>query len=325
MCGKENDMPTILYPPTIDWEFLFQRPQQIMIQFAKNGWQVYYANKTQRYKEVEEVKPNLYLYHDFSILRRKIKEVDILYITSPHQYYLVDKIKAGLVIYDCLDQFQEWVKYEEDMIERADIIFASSEYLYQEKKKYHKKVFLIRNGCDYNHLQNNDKVPIEMTRLKRPIIGMVGAVGSWVDKNILAEVAYGYTTVLIGLEFGSKLPEGVIQLGNKAYQDLPQYYNSIDLGIIPFDQSVTSIAANPIKMYEYLAAGKPIVASSLPEMKTFPDFIYTADSPEEFVVKIDTALRDNNKMLIEKRKKAACENTWKMRFEKIESILNLLL
>ena len=318
-------MPTILYPPTINWGFLFQRPQQLLSQFAENGWTVYYANKTQGYKEVEEVKENLYIYHDFSILLKEVDEVDILYITYPRHYYLVDKIKARLVIYDCLDKFGEWEQYEQKMVDRADIIFTSSHYLYSEKKELAEQVFLIRNACDFSHLQQIIETPIEITRLKRPIIGMVGAVGHWVDKDILTEIAARYTTVLIGMEFGNKVPSSVIQLGNKSYHDLPDYYNNIDLGIIPFDQSETSKAANPIKMYEYLAAGKPIVASDLPEMKNFPGLIYKADNSQHFLLKIAEALQEDNEELVKKRKKAAANNTWQIRYRRIKEILDTYL
>ena len=320
-------MPSILYPPTINWGFLFQRPQQLMSQFAKNGWQVYYANKTQRYKEVEEVQPNLFIYHDFTVLLNKIKEVDVLYISSPKQYYLSDKIKSKLIIYDCIDKFPEWGEYEDLITEKADIIFTSSQYLYEEKKKVHKNVFLIRNACEYEHLQLNtcNEVPIELSRLKRPIVAMIGALGSWIDNEILLEVAKKYTTVLIGLEFGSKIPEGVINLGTKSYEKLPFYYNNIDLGIIPFDQSLTSRAANPIKMYEYLAAGKATVASDLPEMKVFPELIYNAKTADDFILKINKALNEDNEKLVEERKKIARQNTWALRFGKITSILGEFL
>ena len=313
-------MKSVLYPPTIDWDFLFQRPQHLMTQFAKNNWKVHYINKTQRYKNVEELRPNLYLHHDFSIFLKRVKKVDILYISSPRQYCLCDKIEADLVIYDCVDKFNEWVEYEEEIMKKADIIFAASQYLYEEKKKYHDKVFLIRNACDYEYFQNKMEVPLDISRLKRPLVALIGAMGKWVDKKILARVANEFPTVLIGQEFGNNLPEGVINLGSKSYTQLPYYYNNIDVGLIPFDKSDTSKAANPVKMYEYLAAGKPVVGSKLTELEII-DEVCTVDGPGEFIEQINKALAKDCIELKEKRKKIARENTWEKRFEKIESIL----
>ncbi|MGM0409884.1 MAG: hypothetical protein ACQEQF_03895 [Bacillota bacterium] len=314
-------MKSILYPPTLDWNFLFQRPQQLMSQFALNNWKVHYINKTQRYKDVEEIKENLYLYHDFSIYLNRVKKVDVLYISSPRQHYICDKVKADIVIYDCVDKFIEWEKHEKKMLNRADIIFTTSQYLYDEKNKYHDHVFLIKNACDYDFFQGDYKTPIDLSRLKRPIIALIGALGNWIDRDILNYVAKKYTTILIGKEFGNNLGEGMINLASKSYNELPFYYNNIDLGLIPFDKSETSLAANPIKMYEYLAAGKAVVGSKLPELEAMNEVLYLADKPQKFVDEIEKALKEDCLSLREKRKKIASENTWEDRFEKIESII----
>lgn len=318
-------MPTVLYPPTIDWNFLFQRPQQIMKQFAENGWKVYYINKTQCGKVKEEILSGLWVYHNFSILLDDLKEVDVLYISCPEHHKLVEKIKAKVVIYDYLDKFIQWDKYDSMMTEKADIVFATSQFLFEEKSKIHEEVYLIRNACDYDLFQKDIKRPQDMKELKRPVVGMVGALGKWINRRLLTKIAAKYTTVLIGTEFGVRVPVEVKHLGYKSYRILPSYYKYLDVGLIPFDYSETSKAANPIKMYEYLAAGIPVVGSDLPELNLYPDQIYTAKSEKEFIKKVTLAYKSDCPSLMAERKKIAQNNTWQKRFSKIEEILERFL
>ncbi|ACL70683.1 glycosyltransferase [Halothermothrix orenii] len=315
-------MLTVLYPPTIDWDFLMQRPQHLMKQFAKHGWKVLYANKTQGKPDVKEVTPNLYVYSNFNYLLENLTdEVDILYISWARHHRLPGQIPHRITIYDCIDDFLEWEDQEKIMLKRADLVFTSSRVLYDKKRKEHDRVYLIRNGCDLDHIRSSTFMPTVLKHLKRPIIGFVGALGKWVDTEALGQVAQHFTTITIGPEFGQKKPDGIIDLGVINYNNLPPYYNNIDIGIIPFLNTRTARAANPIKMYEYLAAGKPVVASNLPELKQFPGHVYTVDNNRSFIDMIKFALKNNSPSREKKRIELARKNSWKVRFSKIKSIV----
>jgi glycosyltransferase involved in cell wall biosynthesis len=221
-----------------------------------------------------------------------------------------------------LDKFAEWEKNVDKITKKSDIILTTSASLYKIRNEEHPRVYLVRNACEPQHIGHSHSMPPKLKGLKRPIIGFIGAVGQWVNIEILDKIASKYTTVVIGPEFEQSLPANVIKIGKKEYQQLPNYYNNIDIGIIPFYKNETTKAVNPIKMYEYLAAGKPIVATELPEMKLFPNHIFTANNIEQFFKAIKKAKKAIKPELERERKKIARRHSWESRFEKIELILN---
>ena len=318
-------MKTVLYPPTINWDFLFQRPQQLLKQFALNNYQVTYINKWGNKQNIKSGIENLsiynYDYYQENILNKRT-DLDILYITWPGHHEIVDKINPTITIYDCLDYFQEWEVNADKMVKKADIIFTTSEPLYNKRKKQHSDVHLIRNACEPEHLNKPGDPPSELRNLKRPIVGFVGAVGKWVNVDILSKVAEEYTTVAVGPEFEQKLPANIIKLGMKNYNKLPHYYNHIAVVIIPFQINKTTKAVNPIKMYEYLAAGKPIVATELPEMKIYPEHIFTANNASQFLKAIKDAEKSITPSLTKERRAIAKEQSWAHRFNDIQQILD---
>lgn len=319
---RKSDKPIILYPPTLNWSYMFQRPQQIMRQFAKAGYQVMYINQKQHNgKPPEEVEPNLTVYHDWKSLLAAKPHVDIFYATWSKSQEWLGQVKADVIVYDCVDDFPDWEPYEDSMLNKSNIVFATSTILHGKMDKKHPNVHLVNNACDPSVISKAKKIP-ELASLKKPIIGFVGAVGSWVDVAMIEKVAAKYTTILIGPSFGEKIPKGVINLGQKPYEELPNYYSSIDVGIIPFKSNRIAIAANPVKMYEYMAAGKPVVTSDLPECRTFEGVVFPSKTPEEFMVNLELAIHSQ---VNKKAKQFASKNTWADRFKVIDEEIKKFL
>ncbi len=314
---------TVLYPPTLDWDFLFQRPQQIMLQFAKNGWKVLYCNKTQKKgKRPSEISNNLYIYYSWKSLLQDYSNigVDVFYSTWAVNYKLIDYIRAKVIVYDRLDDFKETSRYESSMIQKSDLVLNTSQILYEKSKKLHNNIILVPNACDYAFISKNTECPQELASLKRPIVCFIGALGRWVDTELIEKVADRYTTVLIGPEFGKKVPNNVIYLGIKDYKHLPAYYQHIDIGIIPFLNSDEANAANPIKMYEYLAAGKIVVSTPIPEAVSCP-VVGVADR-DNFINAIKIILDSDTETKHRKRLEFSKNNTWEHRFDLISSNIN---
>lgn len=321
-------MRTILYPPTIDYSFMKQRPQHLMEKFAELGWGVYYCNKNQDINKplTQTIKPNFKLVNNFSLLCEVLFEIGIFFTSWAKYVEIVDAIpSAKLVIYDCLDNFIEWEKYEKEMLKRADIVTTTSKMLYDKVSQEHKKVYLVPNGCDPAFIQKADSFYLKKFRdklitegRKRPIVGFVGALGNWVDVNLIEEVAKKYTTIVVGPEFGNSCPRNVINLGMQDYRNLPLYYNLIDVGIIPFKINNVSLAANPIKMYEYFAAGKPVVAIKTPETE-FGD-VYSVGR-KDFIDAIGKAYSEDSAEKQALRKQLAKENSWEKRAREIKAII----
>lgn len=318
-----NTRMTILYPPTIDWHFMKQRPQQILTQFAKHGWRVLYANKTQiKGRPPTIVKPNLEIHHDWEALLRRRPRVDVLWISCAVHKDL--DIQAAITVFDSLDDFDTWDPYEPEMLARSDIVFTSSEALYRKQSARHNNVVMLRNACDPEFIRPQKKAfqPLEFRKnVKRPVLGFVGAIGSWVDINLLGKLAEHYTVIVVGPNFGKTAPPKTINFGMKDYHQLPRYYSVIDIGIVPFLLNKVSIAANPIKMYEYLAAGKPVVATDIPECRLYPEAVFPSKTFFEFCANIKKA----QEVSPETARKIALENTWEIRFKTIQREIEKLL
>ncbi|WP_405169295.1 glycosyltransferase [Paenibacillus sp. FSL H3-0286] len=318
---------TILYPCTLDWDFLTQRPQQIVKQFAKNGYKVIFCNNTQSNKPPEEVEPNLFVYYNWQDVLNKIKykqlKIDIYYYTWAKSAQYIEDIKAKLNIYDSVDSFSAWYEYEDQAIESADIVLTSSQFLYEMRSKKHKYVYLIRNACPEDYINRPSIIPDEFKDIDEPIVLFSGAIGSWVDTGLIKKVASKYKTFLVGKEFGKACPSNVINLGTRTHDELYNYYANSDVCLLPFDtsQEVTQ-AACAIKMIEHMAAGKITVATEWNETNIYPDSVFTGKTDEEFLEQVDRAvILSKSEYHRSKSLEYAKQNTWENRFNDIAEII----
>ena len=159
------------------------------------------------------------------------------------------------------------------------------------------------------------------------MVGFVGGLSEWVDTALLATVARSrpeWTFALVGPSGGGDLTRlrglhNVRLLGPRPYEDLPRHLAAMDVGLIPFVQNRLTWHADPIKAYEYLAAGLPVVATDLPALRRLAHVIRLADSPEGFVQQIEAALRDGSGRA--ERQAEAARHSWNSRFAQFEALL----
>jgi hypothetical protein len=160
---------------------------------------------------------------------------------------------------------------------------------------------LLRHGVDFEHFASAWKtdlpIPYELADIPKPLVGFFGLVHHWIDVDLISRVAAmrpGYSFVLIGdckvdVSNLRRLPN-VHLLGRRDYSALPAYCARFDAAILPFMQSAMTVSINPVKMYEYLAAGLPVVSTPLPESSRFPTAIHIARTPLEFALGCDAAV-----------------------------------
>jgi len=328
-------LKTVFIPPIVNFDFLKQLPQQMAQQFARNGYKVIYCNNNinGRYGH-KEVEPNLFVYGNaneaFEYVVEKRVKIDIFYTTWAKTSKQVDIVEPKLVIYQSCDSFSEWKPFEQEMIDKSHIVLCTSEYIYNMRKEQHNNVHIVRNGCNQDMINTEWKTPEDMKFIKNPIFLFCGAIGKWVDTTLIKAIGENYITVFIGREFGKECPQGIFNLGVKSHDDLINYYNASDIGLLPFRisgmfEEVTR-AASPVKMWEYLACGLPILATSweeteLPELK---GVVFTANTKEEYLEKADYLANlspEERSKISEKAKQIASENTWEKRFEVIDKLI----
>jgi len=242
---------------------------------------------------------------------------------------------GGTLVFDCMDDHAgfsnnatEVVKRETKLMDSADLVVTSSAKLHEKALAFNDNSILVRNGTDFEMFHTlfpNGK----LDSMKKPIIGYHGAISEWFDPGVVhrcAEKHPEWNFVLIGSTLGcevnglKKLPN-VHLLGEMPYKDLPGYLYYFDACIIPFRVCELTLATNPVKFYEYISSGKPVVSVKLPEMEQYSDVCYLYETDEEFEKGIITALAERDEGLRNKRIEVARQSSWDQRFQDIHAHL----
>lgn len=244
-------------------------------------------------------------------------------------FYLKDFLKPEVSIYysrDYMLAVDYWKlhgeKLEPELIAKSDVCVANSTYLANYCKKYNSNSFYVGQGCELDIFMNiKDKnKPQDILSIPNPIIGYVGALQSLrLDLNVIAHIAESnplWSVVLVGPEDDEFKKSNLHQIknvyfiGSKDPAELPSYINAFDVCINPQIVSQVTIGNYPRKIDEYLAVGKPVIATKTEAMSIFSDHTYLAENKEEYVSLIKKALSDDNDILKEERKKFASSHSW---------------
>ena len=244
-------------------------------------------------------------------------------------FYLKEMLSPSLYIYYCRDFLQGydyWKKHcsvlEPELIRKADLIVANSTYYAEYCSSLNTNSFYIGQGCDCDLFDKNKPhpVPEEIKQISSPVIGYVGAlVSDRLDNKIIELIAKAKPNWNISLvgpedEFFEKshlhqLPN-VHFTGRKELQSLPDYVEAFDVCINPQLSNRITKGNYPLKIDEYLAMGKPVVATRTKAMKLFENYIYLADRPEDFTFLIEKALAEDNPEKQNQRIAFANSHTW---------------
>ncbi|HEY3368242.1 MAG TPA: hypothetical protein VGK74_24585 [Symbiobacteriaceae bacterium] len=321
---------TIIYPPTLDFSFMRQRPQQLMIQFARHGHRVFFCDKTQQAgREPEEVLPNLWVVRD---QQRFVQEVVpglgriIVWCSWAYLHHELDVYRPDLVVFDCVDDFPEWRPYEAPMLARSAAVVATSAALEARLRPLHARVAVIPNGCDFAFFNTppDGPPPRDLAQTGRPRVMFVGAWGRWVDSALVLQVSKYlplWDFIMIGPEFGGHPIWGrnIYKLGMRPYERLPAYLHHANVAIIPFRDNQVTRAANPVKLWEYLATGRQVVSTPLPEVLPLQGLIRIAADPVSFARAIHSAAFDSES--VGQRIAVAKANSWEARYKAITEFL----
>jgi GT2 family glycosyltransferase len=242
------------------------------------------------------------------------------------------------VVYDCLDEHSGFstnapamLNQEASIIDNADLVVASSEHLLNKINEAARNTLQLPNATDFDHF-NSPRGERPLGHLARPIIGYYGAISDWFDVEMVRFAAASrpnWQFVLIGDTFGadvSSLREmpNVHMLGELPYAALPGYLHQFDVACIPFLLTPLTAATNPVKFYEYLSAGKPVVAVDLPDLRPYRDFYYPVRSKEDFVAQIEIALGEDTGEKRAARINFARSHTWRRRYDDLNTAFSKL-
>ncbi len=280
----------------------------------------------------------------------KSKRVVISYFPMFTDYF--GQLNQDLNVFEAVDNWLEHPSYRhykkrlennyQLIAQKSDLVFTVAEPLVGFFKSLgrEKDIYWIPNGVDAEHWQKFDnQVPNDLAKIPHPIIGYLGIIQDRIDTNLLEYLAEKNTDkslVLVGPtwpEFLKKWRESkeikklrryknVYFLGRKSYQDAPKYIHQFDVAIIPHKVDKFIQFTHSMKMFDYLACGKPIVTTPASGVEKFSHLLYIAQNYLDFNNKIQKALQEDNSRLKELRIQAARENSWQSRSKKIIRIIN---
>ena len=250
----------------------------------------------------------------------------------------LQKIYGWKIIYNAMDQlggFSNVTSYmlepEVELVKKSDLILATSHLLFHEKAQQNTNCILVPNGTEFDHFNySSEIVPDELINIRKPIIGYYGAISDWLDTELIGNLASArsdWNFVLIGRIDSADVSRlrkasNVFLLGEKPYELLPGYLQHFDTCIIPFRKIPLTEATNPVKLFEYLSAGKSVVATNLNELRYYQEYVRLVSSISEWLEAIENALDDYSSLQVNKRLSFAQQNTWDERILLLEDAIH---
>lgn len=283
-----------------------------------------------------------------SLAKRRGLTKPILWIAIPTAVEIVGCLDESLVIYHVSDKYDaNTMDHATDpafiralhqrAIDAADIVLYSSRKLLGEAKSGLEKSHLLEQAVDFDHWARirDGSVPIAeaIQQIPRPRVGYFGAIEPWlIDQELIKQASRerpDWNWVFVGNKSRGlaieQLPS-VHFLPPVAYQDLPNYAAGFDVCVLPWDTEVAFTSyGSAIKVREYLASGKPVVISPLPEYESMSKVLRIGRSREEFLELVDDALRETGTELARARQAAVREGTWDARAEWVSELIEKAL
>jgi glycosyltransferase involved in cell wall biosynthesis len=297
--------------PGLDWHApLFQRPQQLARAFARQGYLVFYCtpNREDRARGIVSAEPNLYLSENAVVMRQVRDPLVLAYWATMRDKLFIFRRPLQL-IYDYIDDLSVFplprprlLADHQWMLRHASVVSATADRLLAQVREVHPDAILCPNAADHGlfHRVPAPPAPADLQPLlDKPIVGYYGALAEWFDYELLRAAAAAcpeLNFVLIGVDYDqsrhqydwSALPN-VHFLGPRPYPELPAYAAHFAVATIPFLVNLISLSTSPVKLFEYLAAGRPVVTTGLPECRKCRS-VYVAEDADDFVRGIRRAL-----------------------------------
>lgn len=260
---------------------------------------------------------------------------------AQHPFWLkmVSKIPNSRFIYDCMDHHGSFyntaldiVALEKCIAKQAELLIVTSSWLQHEMQSLNSNIALIRNATDHQYFSVPPAL-IYRDKQGRRILGYYGALSAWFDTDLVEKIAKTFSDCLILLigadtfKVQQKLRHltNVKFIGEVNYEQLPYFLHAFDVCMLPFKICPLTLATNPVKIYEYLSAGKSVVSVDLPEIHQFENLVAIADTPEKFINNIKHFLAHPVlEQTIAIRKAFAAKQTWQQRIKQINAKINEL-
>ena len=239
----------------------------------------------------------------------------VLWYYTPMALAWTDTLLPRATVYDCMDELSAFqgaspalLQCEQELLDQADLVFTGGQSLYEAKQPRHPHVYAFPSSVDVPHFAQARQGlpdPDDQSSIGHPRLGFFGAVDERLDLDLLREAAAlrpDWQWVIIGPVVKidqATLPQApnIHYLGGKSYNDLPAYLVHWDAALLLFARTDATRFISPTKTPEYLAAGKPVVSTSIRDVVRpygDQDLVRIADTPADFVAACELALNEDN-------------------------------
>ncbi|HEV7374678.1 MAG TPA: glycosyltransferase family 1 protein [Pyrinomonadaceae bacterium] len=270
----------------------------------------------------------------------------ILWYYTPMAMSWTRHLQSVATIYDCMDELSAFKgaphalkDREVELFDRADLVFTGGQSLYEVKRHQHKNVYAFPSSIDAPHFAQARSIrdePVDQKEIPHPRLGFFGVIDERLDIELVDAVASmrpDWHLVMIGPVVKidpANLPRraNIHYLGSKDYKELPSYLAGWDAALLPFARNESTRFISPTKTPEYLAAGCPVVSTSIRDVvRPYGEsgLVHIADTPAEFVAGVEAALDEDDESRIEQvdafLTQTSWDRTWGRMAELIEDVV----
>lgn len=349
-------MKKMLYFMGVEWNWIFQRPHIFALELEKEYDLTVVCPKQlihpkhqnnplpKRLKELFQIpfqeKKSLIgavAWKLHTSILGDLSQYDVIWVGYPLFGRYIPEDYQGKVVYDCMDNFeamysdrkeknlQRVCREELNLLKRADVVFASSLKLKEKLLSMNpgKEIFIIRNGYG-----NIDLVTPEPAKEKKEyVLGYIGTISEWFDNDVVIGSLEKYSEIrynLIGpVENRLIKEERVVYSGVVEHKELSTCVEKLDCLIMPFEINDITLYVDPVKLYEYIAWGKCIIAGWYPEVDRFGEFVYFYHDKQEYIDLIGKLIKKGfpPKFTEEMQKRFLERNSWNARLQMVKECL----
>jgi UDP-galactopyranose mutase len=266
----------------------------------------------------------------------------ILWYYTPMAMSFTRHLEPVAIVYDCMDELSAFKGappalrfYEAELFNRADLVFTGGQSLYEAKRKQHRSVHAFPSSIDVKHFAQARKVtedPPDQKEIPHPRLGFFGVIDERLDIELirgLAEARPDWHLVIIGPVVKineADLPrrENIHYLGGKSYKELPAYLAGWDVALLTFARNESTRFISPTKTPEYLAAGKPVVSTSIRDViRPYEQLglVRIADSVEEFKEAVEAAMKDDLKTHVRRVDAFLAQTSWDRTWSEMRELI----